>query len=747
MIRRTLDVHHERMLQSASHQDFAYIGNITNKGVPHRGASSSELFDKMKAHLWAQAILSSHPDGIALLDDGYKLLFANAQYLAIWGFSEQSAFRMSGSERFEHQVNMLADPEKDAYSLRLIEQDAISQKPSHFHLKDGRWLERIVYRHIVGTDDLGIVSQWRDVTGSHLENLSAQHERDLMHSMMDSVPDQIFFKDRESHFIRINTSLAKRYGLSDPSQAIGRSDADFYSAEHAAQTRREEMEIMRTGSPVFNQLHHEVWNDGHEAWNVSMKMPLRDATGCIIGTYGIAHDITEHKKAEALIWQQANFDALTGLPNRRMLRDRWEQVLNTHKRHGHGLGLLILDLDQFKEVNDSLGHAFGDQLLTLVSRRVEACLRTTDTLARMGGDEFAVILTDLLPSADVGDIAQKIVTSFAQAFDLDGHRVFVSASIGVALYPQNGESFDDLLKLADQAMYEAKSNGRNGFCFFTSALQERAHKRLSLASDLHVALELQQFYLVYQPIVSLKDGSIHKAEALIRWKHPQRGLIPPAEFIPLAESIGLITKIGEWVFHTAAQQVRLWQTEIHPKMQIAVNKSPQQFKSKAGQASEWAAHLKASNIASGAIVVEITEGLLLDASESVQQQLMTLRSEGMQVSLDDFGTGYSSLSYLHRFDIDFLKIDQSFMRELDEGSKNWTLCKAIIQMAHELGMRVIAEGVETQAQKDLLQQAGCDFGQGYFFAKPLLPDDFLALTQTRPYQRACPHPPTDTRST
>lgn len=686
----------------------------------------------MKAHLWAEAALRAHPDGIELMGDCYKLLFANAQYFAIWGLSEQTAFRMTSSERFEYQMNMLAESEKVVIALQLIRQEIISPKPSYFHLKDGRWLERIAYQPMAGAQDLRIVSQWRDVTGSHLENLSAQHERDLMHAMMDSVPDQIFFKDRESRFIRINTSLANRYGLGDPAQAIGKSDADFYSAEHAAQTQREELEIMRTGSPVFNQLHHEVWSDGREAWNVSMKMPLRDASGSIIGTYGIAHDITEHKKTEALIWQQANFDELTGLPNRRMLRDRWEQVLNTHKRNGHGLGLLIMDLDQFKEINDSLGHAFGDHLLTLVSRRVEACLRSTDTLARMGGDEFAVILTDLLPSTDVGDIAQKIVASFAEAFDLDGHRVFVSASIGVALYPQNGESFDELLKLADQAMYEAKSNGRNGFCFFTSALQERAHRRLRMANDLHVALQEHQFYLVYQPIVNLKNGSIHKAEALIRWKHPQHGLIPPSEFIPLAESIGLITEIGEWVFHTAAQQVRVWQTELHPDMQIAINKSPLQFQSKTGQPHEWAAYLRSCMLAPNAIVVEITEGLLLDASEPVQQQLMALRDEGMQVSLDDFGTGYSSLSYLHRFDIDFLKIDQSFMRELEEGSKNLTLCKAIIQMAHELGMQVIAEGIETQHQKDLIQEAGCDFGQGYFFAKPLSPEDFLALTLRPP---------------
>ena len=417
----------------------------------------------MKAQQWAEALLRAHPDGIALMDDGYALQFANSHYLQMWGFTEQSAFGMTASERFAYQLGLLANPEEDAFALRLLNHGMDPQTPRPFKLKDGRWLERISYRNQAAGGAAGIVSQWRDVTGKHLENMAAQYERDLMHSMMDSVPDQIFFKDLDSRFIRINTSLAKRYGLEDPAQAVGKTDADFYSEEHAAQTRSEELEIMRTGSAVFNQLHNEVWSDGREAWNVSMKMALRDATGAIIGTYGIAHDITEHKKAEALIWQQANFDALTGLPNRRMLRDRWEQAVNNHKRNGHSLALLILDLDHFKAVNDSLGHAMGDQLLVQAAQRIGSCLRITDTLARMGGDEFAIILTDLMPEADVGDIVHKIVCCMGEAIELSAEKVFVSASVGVTLFPQNGESFDELLKLADQAMYEAKRAGRNRY--------------------------------------------------------------------------------------------------------------------------------------------------------------------------------------------------------------------------------------------------------------------------------------------
>ncbi len=494
---------------------------------------------------------------------------------------------MTREQRFSQQLAMLAKPQADALMLRML------------------------YDHRVMGEKLGVV---------------VQHERDLMHSMMDSVPDQIFFKHRDSRFIRINASLAKRYGLNDPAQAVGKSGADFYSADHAAQTRAEELEIMRSGQPVMNQLHKECWADGCEAWNVSMKMPLFDTRGALIGTYGIAHAITEHKKTEAL---------------------------NGHKRSGHGLALLMLDLDHFKEVNDTMGHSVGDALLIEASARISHCLRATDTLARMGGDEFAIILTELVDTDSIADLAQGILSSLHKPFFLMGNAVVVSASIGISLLPQDGEGFDDLLKLADQAMYEAKSQGRNGFSFFTADLQKKAQQRMRMANDLRRALA---------------SGAVTKAEALIRWKHPELGLIPPAEFISVAESIGLIVEIGDWVFRTTAQQVKQWRQNGWPNLQVAVNKSPLQFQNKNGQVRGWGDHLASIGMPPEAMVVEITEGLLLD----------------------DFGTGYSSLSYLQRFDIDYVKIDQSFMTDLGEGSKNLILCKAIVGMSHGLGMRVIA---------------------------------------------------------
>ncbi len=658
------------------------------------------------------------------MNDRYQVLFANPQYGAIWGLTLAELKALTTEERFSQQLAMLANPQADALMLRMMIPGTDAPSTSHFKLKNGQWYERLVYNHRVMGENFGVVVQWRNVTDSHNKLLVVQHERDLMHSMMDSVPDQIFFKDRDSRFIRINTSLAKRYGLTDPTEAVGKSDADFYSADHAAQTRSEELEIMRTGKPVMNQLHNEFWSDGREAWNVSMKMPLFDTRGEVIGTYGIAHDITEHKKAEALIWKQANFDALTGLPNRRMLRDRWEQALNSHKRSGHGLALLMLDLDHFKEVNDTMGHAVGDELLVEASTRISHCLRATDTLARMGGDEFAIILTDLVGTTNIGDLTQKIVSSLHQPFALAGNTVVISASIGISLFPQDGEGIDDLLKLADQAMYEAKRQGRNGFSFFTAVLQEKAQQRVRMAHDLRRALAAGEFHLVYQPIIDMATGAVTKAEALIRWNHPESGLISPAEFIPVAESIGLIVEIGDWVFRTAAQQVKQWRQNGLPNLQVSVNKSPLQFQNKQGQVYDWGNYLASIGLPPEAIVVEITEGLLLDASPQVQNEFAKMREIGLKVSLDDFGTGYSSLSYLQRFDIDYVKIDQSFMKDLCEGSKNLTLCKAIVRMSHELGMQVIAEGLETELQRNFLAQSGCNFGQGYFYSHPVIATEF-----------------------
>lgn len=438
-------------------------------------------------------------------------------------------------------------------------------------------------------------------------------------------------------------------------------------------------------------------------------------------------DITKKKETEELIWQYANFDPLTGLPNRRMLNDRLEQEILKAHRAGQPLALLFLDLDHFKEVNDTLGHEAGDQLIKEAAERLKSCVRESDTVARLGGDEFTIILSDLDAFGNVERVALDILQKIAEPFHLGIETAYVSASIGITMYPEDGKSREELLRNADQAMYAAKQLGRNRYSYFTHYMQKAAQGRMRIANDLRKALADSQFKLVYQPIVELGTGAIHKAEALLRWYHPTQGIISPAEFIPVAEETGAIIDIGNWVFREAAHQVKHWQDICHPEFQISINKSPVQFRDTYHSKNAWYDLLQELGLSGHSIVVEITEGLLLDTSSAVTEKLLAFRDQGMQVAIDDFGTGYSSLSYLKKFDIDFLKIDQSFVRNLTPSSNDVALCEAMIVMAHKLGIKVIAEGVENQEQRELLAQAGCDYAQGYLFSKPLPATDLELL--------------------
>ncbi|WP_311196840.1 EAL domain-containing protein [Rugamonas apoptosis] len=447
-------------------------------------------------------------------------------------------------------------------------------------------------------------------------------------------------------------------------------------------------------------------------------------------------DVTDKKETEALVWQQANFDALTQLPNRRMFHDRLAHAILKSQRDGGRIAVLFIDLDHFKEVNDTLGHHQGDVLLVDAAHRISACVRKSDTVARLGGDEFTVILSGVDEAGRVDSIAQHILGSLRAPFQLGEEQAFVSASIGITLYPDDARDIDSLLKHADQAMYAAKGGGRNRFSYFTPTLQVAALNRMRLTNDLRGALKGGQLALYFQPIVHLRTGRIHKAEALIRWNHPQRGMVSPLEFIPLAEASGLIIEIGSWVLRESVQWVRRWRSEHHPEFQVSVNQSPLEFQREDGSYQAWLGELQALDLPGQSVVVEITEGLLLDANSAVSNKLLQLRDAGIQVALDDFGTGYSSLSYLKKFDIDYLKIDRSFTRNLAPESSDMALSDAIIVMAHKLGLRVIAEGVETAEQRELLLAAGCDYGQGYLFARPMPADQFDALLKAQAHEQA-----------
>lgn len=445
----------------------------------------------------------------------------------------------------------------------------------------------------------------------------------------------------------------------------------------------------------------------------------------------------ERKRIEEQMQHQASYDTLTGLPNRRMFRDRLNEEIGKAKRCGESLALLFIDLDRFKEVNDSLGHEIGDLLLVETAQRIRARIRETDTVARLGGDEFIVILPRVDDMSHLGRIAQNIVDDMNKPFSLDIHTVYVSASIGIAAYPFDTVHADGLLGCADQAMYAVKEKGRNGFSFFTPTMQQQAQTRLLLANDLRDALAKGQLQVHYQPIVDIASGEIVKAEALLRWLHPQRGMVPPDQFISIAEEIGLIHDIGDWVFRQAVGTARRWNAVSGVARQISVNLSPRQF-IKGDFYVSWLAYLEQSGLAPEHIVIEITEGLLLDDRPEILQIINRLGDLGIQVALDDFGTGYSAMAYLKKFPIDYLKIDRSFVRDLESDPNDRAIAEAIVVMAHKLGLKTIAEGVETVGQRDLLAAVGCEFVQGYLYAKPMLEQELLdfALNTARFPQKA-----------
>jgi diguanylate cyclase (GGDEF)-like protein/PAS domain S-box-containing protein len=437
-------------------------------------------------------------------------------------------------------------------------------------------------------------------------------------------------------------------------------------------------------------------------------------------------DITEKQRTDRLIWEQANIDTLTGLPNRHLFQEQLREQIGQAGQSDGAVALLLIDLDQFKEINDTLGHDTGDLLLIEVARRIRAHARAQAPVARLGGDEFAVILTLPGEVADAGKIAQQIITALAAPMQLGVETLFVSASVGIALFPEHGAQIENVLRHADQAMYAAKNAGRNRFCYFTYAMQDAAQAKMQLTRDLRGALEANQFEVHYQPIVDLASGVPRKAEALLRWHHPVRGTVSPAQFIPLAEASGMILDIGAWVLRQAAGQLQRMRNLGHATFQISVNVSPVQFYNDPQLCDTWFRLLAELDLPAAGMIIEITEGLLLDLNAQVRSKLLVFAEAGVQVALDDFGTGYSSLAYLKKFDIDYLKIDRAFVRHLETDPDDRALCEAIIMMAHKLGLKVIAEGVETAAQRDFLAGAGCDQAQGYLFSRPVAAADLEA---------------------
>lgn len=445
---------------------------------------------------------------------------------------------------------------------------------------------------------------------------------------------------------------------------------------------------------------------------------LRDNNGEIDAFVALFSDITKRKTAENKIYQQANFDSLTGLANRNLFSDRFEQALNKAQREHSFLALLFIDLDGFKHVNDTLGHSQGDTLLQQTATRLSSTLRKSDTISRLGGDEFAVLIASDNNQFKVDRVAHKIQAAIAAPYQLDNAQGFVSASIGITTYPNDGKDVETLMRKADSAMYKAKAKGKNNFQFFTAEMDEKAQKRRTLEGELRTAIDNQQFFIDYQPIFDAKHNIIYACEALVRWHHPTKGLVSPDQFIELAEEIGVIANIGEFVLEQACVTAAKWQDEYKNAPGISVNISTIQF-----QRDDFIATIKStlevSGLPSNKLILEITESLLIENDKKTIAQLTMLANLGVKIAIDDFGTGYSSLSYLKKFPVHKLKIDRSFIKDVEHNAESQALTKAIIAMSKSLKLEVIAEGVELNAQMHWLTASDCSLIQGYWFAKPV----------------------------
>ncbi|WP_245213832.1 EAL domain-containing protein [Rhodoferax sp. AJA081-3] len=603
---------------------------------------------------------------------------------------------------------------------------------SHYFVVLKRWMEvrpqtmvpRAVWWALGGLGGvlaLALGASWllRREVAEKTRSLRASEDR--LNTILDGVDAYIYIKDTALRYQYANRKVCELFGAT-ADQVVGQTDERFFDAPTVAKLRVNDLRVVRQGERVEEEEINRGADGGPEQTYLSIKLPLRRPDGSVYALCGISTDISKHKEAERAIHQLAFYDPLTRLPNRRLLMERLQQALAVQVRD-HGFGaLLFIDVDNFKDLNDTLGHSTGDLLLCEIAARLSACTRAQDTLARQGGDEFVAMVEGLGPTADAAAVhaqhlAQKILRRLSESYVLDNHRYQTSVSIGVALFGGADVDQDELLKQADLAMYQAKADGRNTVRFFNPQMQEQVSARTALETDLHRALDKQQFLLYYQPQVN-QQGQTLGVEALVRWQHPVRGLVSPAEFIPIAESSGLILSLGRWILETACTQLVRWSAQEDTAMlSVAVNLSARQFRQ-----GDFVADVQSILLSTGAnpqrLELELTESQLIDDLGGVVQKMDALKALGVRIALDDFGTGYSSLNVLKRLPLDQLKIDRSFVHDLLSDHSSASIVRAIITLGDSLQLQVIAEGVETEAQRDALVLLGCKYFQGYLFGRP-----------------------------
>ena len=793
------------------------------------------------------ASLEAAANAIVITDYEGKIVSVNRAFTAMTGYSKEEA--LGNNPRLlksgKQPQSYYADLWSTISSGKAWQGEIVNRR------KDGTtYIEQMtitpVTQDLGSTTDTYFIAIKQDVSERKRAEDGQRVEHDLLRALIDNMPDYIYVKDAGSRFVVANRALAKLVGAKNPEDLLGKSDVDYFPKELAASFLFDEQAILQSGQQLSNEEEKSADAKGNAKWTSTLKVPLRNRQGEVVGIIGIGRDITKRKQAEQalrtsekryrLLFERnmagvfhttlegrvlecnhaaarifgfdsleevlalpvtslyhtasdreaflrklqseksltnhemkfrrkngdsvcvmvnaslvdddsgiasivegtfiditerkvaeervqflAYYDALTGLPNRALLQDRLSKALASARRRKEKVAILFLDLDRFKDINDSLGHSLGDLLLQNVAERLKRCAREQDTVARLGGDEFLIVLTNVKEIADASVAAERFMDAMTAGFVIQGHSLSISCSVGISMFPEHGTDSEILIKNADAAMYRAKESGRNNFRFFTEDMNAQGVKRLTLENGLRLALEKRELFLVYQPQVDIVSGKIIGLEALLRWQHPTLGLVPPDKFIRIAENCGLIVSIGEWVLRTACSQARKWQDEGIPAVSVAVNVSAVQFR-QGGFCELIRRVLHETGLAPQYLELELTEGLLLANADVTFSVLQELKAMGLKLSIDDFGTGYSSLSYLKRFPVSKLKIDRSFVQDVAVNPDDAAITSAIIGMAKSLHLKVIAEGVETEVQMSFLRAHQCDEIQGYYFSRPLAVD-------------------------
>ena len=800
-----------------------------------------------------RGLFEQHPVPMYIFDrDTLRFLAVNAAAVQQYGYTESEFLAMTVRAIRPHT-------EVARLESHLQRSDVRPGGPRtmagiwHHRRKDGSQISADISYHamtFMGRPALFVLAD--DVTEQINAEAEAQRSNQMLETVIDNIPQRIFWKDKELRYLGCNMAFARDAGLAYPEQVIGKRDEDMPWRAFADALSRQDTEVMASGVPKMNY-ETDMVIDGVHRTTVTSKLPFTDSDGRVIGVLGSYTDITERKRADlalrlqsraldasvnailitapskegnlieyvnpafkritgydpqevigqdcrllqrddrdqegiaairqslaanrevsavlrnyrkdgALFWNQlyiapvpdadgqtthhiavindvtaliryqeqleyqANYDSLTRLPNRNLLRDRLQHALIVAQRHHKGVAVVFIDLDGFKNVNDSLGHSVGDRLLSVVADRLARCARASDTVARHGGDEFVIVMTDTVDEQSLIAWMERVRASISEPVWLDGTELYVGCSMGASLFPQDGEDAETLMKKADLAMYRAKDMGRNTFQFYQPEMNVSAGARLNLERRLRRALRDNEFLLHYQPQVDIETGQVVGMEALVRWSDPEVGLIPPSQFIPVAEESGLIGPLSEWVLREACRQNKAWQDEGLPPARVSVNLSARQFQQR-DIAKLVMQVLEETGLDPQYLELELTESTIMRNAEEAVSMLNELHALGIGLAIDDFGTGYSSLSYLKRFPVDRLKIDRSFVSDIGESSDDETITSAIIALAHSLNLQVIAEGVETSTQLDFLKERACDEMQGYFFAKPLPHDAIPGMLQ------------------